>query len=502
MRKIVQLIFLAGFLLLPILTLGETGLEPLSLSILLENDTVDVSLGESVIANVTAKGGTPPYTYDFDWFVDELDDNYLSYWVDYVRDATIPNASFMPPYGERGEVYAVVYDTTGERADAQASFVITGAPEPLACTIKFDKSVVNVNEEIAADVQITGGVEPYFITYSWRIIEADGNEISYDGWWVGSSWVPRLGNRGYLYVIVKDDVGRKKIFSSEQFEILGAPLIDAFVCSAVLDKQTIHVGETITAEWYASGGTPPYQFNYEWLILEQNGNETRIAEEYMQTTRASCTPKFGMEGTFRLTAMDALGREVVCEPNQFSITGAEETASITCTMKIDKTMIKPFYLSSWQADDSFPDETVSVTWNVDGGEAPYTYDLFCVSQYHGAINKTCPALEVDPVAQEGSHMLFAGNLETEGYFKLTVTDAKGRVNEFKSETFYVDWSNPAGGPGDTNTTGGIDILDLVSIIDFIVSDKAPKSFTNADANGDGAIDILDLVWIIDQIVGG
>lgn len=57
-------------------------------------------------------------------------------------------------------------------------------------------------------------------------------------------------------------------------------------------------------------------------------------------------------------------------------------------------------------------------------------------------------------------------------------------------------------PGDATNDGTIDILDLVSIIDYIVSNTDPASLTNADANGDGSVDILDLVWIIDQIVGG
>lgn len=55
--------------------------------------------------------------------------------------------------------------------------------------------------------------------------------------------------------------------------------------------------------------------------------------------------------------------------------------------------------------------------------------------------------------------------------------------------------------GDANGDNTIDILDLVSIIDYIVSDTACTSMLNADANGDGNVDILDLVWIIDTIVG-
>ena len=57
-------------------------------------------------------------------------------------------------------------------------------------------------------------------------------------------------------------------------------------------------------------------------------------------------------------------------------------------------------------------------------------------------------------------------------------------------------------PGDATNDGSIDIMDLVTIIDYIVSNTDPSSLTNADANGDGTVDIMDLVWIIDMIVGG
>ena len=42
MKKIVKLLFLASLLLLSSQALGETGLEPLSLSISLDRDTVDI----------------------------------------------------------------------------------------------------------------------------------------------------------------------------------------------------------------------------------------------------------------------------------------------------------------------------------------------------------------------------------------------------------------------------------------------------------------------------
>ncbi|NLC33376.1 MAG: leucine-rich repeat protein [Clostridiales bacterium] len=55
--------------------------------------------------------------------------------------------------------------------------------------------------------------------------------------------------------------------------------------------------------------------------------------------------------------------------------------------------------------------------------------------------------------------------------------------------------------GDANDDKKIDIMDLVAIIDYIVSGIEPISKINADANASGDIDIMDLVWIIDVIVG-
>ena len=65
----------------------------------------------------------------------------------------------------------------------------------------------------------------------------------------------------------------------------------------------------------------------------------------------------------------------------------------------------------------------------------------------------------------------------------------------------IDWPGDTM-PGDANADSSVDIMDLVAIIDYIVSEIEPKSLANADANSDKAVDIMDLVWIIDYIVGG
>jgi hypothetical protein len=55
-------------------------------------------------------------------------------------------------------------------------------------------------------------------------------------------------------------------------------------------------------------------------------------------------------------------------------------------------------------------------------------------------------------------------------------------------------------PGDANDDKVVDILDLLAIIDHIISGTSCASMDNADANGDGDVNILDLMWIVDQTV--
>lgn len=83
---------------------------------------------------------------------------------------------------------------------------------------------------------------------------------------------------------------------------------------------------------------------------------------------------------------------------------------------------------------------------------------------------------------------------------------KDRVDADSMKFFPSDYTivsaTGAADKGDANGDNTVDIMDLVAIIDYIVSDNLPESMTNADANEDGTVDIMDLVWIIDQIVNG
>ena len=71
----------------------------------------------------------------------------------------------------------------------------------------------------------------------------------------------------------------------------------------------------------------------------------------------------------------------------------------------------------------------------------------------------------------------------------------------ENSTYYtVDDSCDA---GDLNTDGGIDVLDVVGVVNIILGNTVPSNMElcAADYNGDGTVDVLDIVGIVSTILG-
>ena len=58
--------------------------------------------------------------------------------------------------------------------------------------------------------------------------------------------------------------------------------------------------------------------------------------------------------------------------------------------------------------------------------------------------------------------------------------------------------------GDVNLDGGIDVLDIVLIVDIIFNlfQPDPQEFWASDLSGDGEISVIDIVMVVDIILGG
>ena len=69
---------------------------------------------------------------------------------------------------------------------------------------------------------------------------------------------------------------------------------------------------------------------------------------------------------------------------------------------------------------------------------------------------------------------------------------------------FLDEGEGGGGDctlGDANSDGGVDVLDIVVIVNYILTSSDVDECA-ADANEDGGIDVLDIVTIVNNILGG
>ena len=87
------------------------------------------------------------------------------------------------------------------------------------------------------------------------------------------------------------------------------------------------------------------------------------------------------------------------------------------------------------------------------------------------------------------------------------TDADGVEQEFTDSTaVYCDMDidvTLAHAPGDANYDGKIDVLDVTTIINYILGLNTESFvFESADMNGDGSVDVMDVTSVINRILTG
>ena len=197
---------------------------------------------------------------------------------------------------------------------------------------------------------------------------------------------------------------------------------------------------------------------------------------------STAQPAFGISGYLLLHVEDADFQQKSFKSPIFTITGSSDPLNVLITFDRKAVQIG---------------HPIIATLSITGGVPPYkVYDHALVGTYNedksDGLNDYVPVYNNIAVfvPLQGNH----------GDIHFFVSDAVGRDWAFSSSDFKISIMPIK--PGDANSDGNVDIMDLVAIIDYIVSDTSPKSILNSDANGDDVIDIMDLVWIIDLIISG
>ena len=136
------------------------------------------------------------------------------------------------------------------------------------------------------------------------------------------------------------------------------------------------------------------------------------------------------------------------------------------------------------------------------------------------LNAVVPTAELPAVTPTEGNLLywpgtyFGKNCEepVDGYYELEVADGKvgftKALSEWKNNTVYMQgatalvWpQEQTGKPGDANADGTVDVNDVTTTINYILSKNPnPFNYDNANVNGDEKVDVLDVTLIINIIL--
>ncbi|MGI6726498.1 MAG: Ig-like domain-containing protein [Christensenellales bacterium] len=203
-----------------------------------------------------------------------------------------------------------------------------------------------------------------------------------------------------------------------------------------------------------------------------------------------------------VATVDQSGKVTAVAPGAATITVKTEDGGKTASCSVTVRQAAPFTGAvTFDKNTVKTGEPVTATWNLSGGVPPYSVSAY--SWYVREEGSGTRILEKSGGAAAVGSLSFTPTKGEALMLELDLRDSADQIFSYSS-----DWIPISGGgspdtavKGDANGDNLVDIRDLVSIINYIVSGIQPKSTEGADANGDGDVDIRDLVWVIKLIVG-
>ena len=337
-----------------------------------------------------------------------------------------------------------------------------------------------VGDTVTAVWTVTGGDPPYDkVTSNWVVDSSF--DPSAEQVFLGGSPGDYTNTATFtkpvkaeLWVSVLD--GGETIDMYSGMVTVSEPLKAAFT----LEQDAVGLGQSAGVGWEVTGGALPYQQVKTYWSLYSGGVYTPLLNEPGSATGSrSFAPTEGDRLALCVDVTDAAARNALFMSEWIDI-----LHPVPILIEMSPLSKKAVTLG----------DIVMGGWSVTGGNLPYKYLTYQWRVFSGGTSLPTPS---EYGAAEGYDSFWPKEGDQLALY-VSVTDAglysKSKMTE-KIPIIPVL-------RGDANQDGKIDILDLVAIIDYIVSDTFPTSFTNANADGDGTVDILDLVWVIDRIVGG
>lgn len=314
---------------------------PLSLSI--NADKIAGPGPRIVNLYVQVAGGTPPYTYEWDFNSDGIIDS-TQQFPSYVFDRSLVTR-------------VTVKDSKSNTRAASISIIVDGTitpplPNPLSIDFDMTPSSGIVPTQVSFEALVYGGVPPYKFFWDFN---ADGESDSFvqSPIYTYSQIGPPPDFAYHPILTVQDAAGNSKQTSKP---VIVRPSGQALILSVSSNPPAGQVPLTVTFTSAISGGTPPY--TYRW-----NFGDATILDFDNPLAIANPTHTYGAAGTYLVdvTIRDAEGRSATLSEGFVQPrveVSPEQTLEVTIASDITSADI-PFLVNLY----SFPSR----------GMAPFTY---------------------------------------------------------------------------------------------------------------------------------
>lgn len=314
-----------------------------ALEVSLTATLTNFSIGQSTSITAHATGGTTPYKYTF-----SCAPYGTSTWTTIVSNSSSPTCNYSPTTAGKFAFRATVVDAKGSSAFRSAVLTVS---EQLSLKVKLSSSSITAGNSITVTPVYSGGASPYQFAYyvqkpnssSWTTIKdySSSTSVTYKPDTVGAYKI-RIKCK-----TASDYVGQ----ADATLNATGSTLEN----KSTVSTNNITLGQSVTVQGLASGGTAPYQYAFYYKL--STASKWTTAQSYGTTSKVSIKPAHSGTYNIRMNVKDN-GNVVVKKDVNITVKPKlVNSASVTPTT---------IYLGN----------TVKVTCNASGGSGGYQYAVY------------------------------------------------------------------------------------------------------------------------------
>lgn len=316
-------------------------------------------------------------------------------------------------------------DTNESLSFSSQFFTITGEPTYLIGNLTLSAKAAVAGQPLTITWEGLRGVPPYELTNHYVRIFENKKALKEPALTITGentlSFTPQYGDSGQVYVQIKDATGRTA-YLSENFTITGSPAVQPLNCTITLSAQEANPGDTITANWNITGGTPPYtvssgvndRMHSTLQPPEPTGSLSFVTHPVPGSYKVSIKVKdaLGREGVFYAPPLKMLSRDfdVTLSPSAPKV---GETVMVTITPKAGDNTTYYYGLTWVKPDSPNEDDSHSGAGAITATITPYKAGdwLLLVGISDKEFNAAYIATEEIPFTVSGDVAPFSSNIK-------------------------------------------------------------------------------------------